>query len=60
MNTYPSLIQDSFRRAGGVTRFKVTILASGRTEFFSTYQRAWDWVCERFGFSSVSIEEVAR
>jgi hypothetical protein len=40
--------------------FKVTILASGRTELFSTYQQAHDWVTERFGFSSVSIEEVTR
>ena len=38
--------------------FKVTILASGQTEFFGTYQQAWDWVCSRYGFDSVRIEEV--
>lgn len=38
--------------------FKVTIVASGEKKYFHTYQQAWDWVCQRFGFSSVRIEEI--
>ena len=45
------------REVRGRMNFKLTILASGKTEFFATYQQAWDWACERFGLSSVRIEE---
>jgi hypothetical protein len=38
--------------------FKVTVLASGKTEFFRTYEQAESWADARYGRMSYRIEEV--